>query len=241
MAPKTLQQATIRVDGRLAPVRIRVNNRARRIILKVDPGDGAIVLTAPSARHVPDALAFARERADWISEQRAHAPGARPFAHDVVFPYRGQHYRIINEGAARRPVTCDADARTLMVGGARAHVNRRVTDWLKRDARETLTARADYYASRLGVARKSIRIRDTRSRWGSCSSDGALSFSWRLILAPPTILDYVAAHECAHLVHLDHSPAFWRVVKSLDVDAKAAASWFNEHGAGLFTWGVGES
>ena len=96
----------------------------------------------------------------------------------------------------------------------------------------------DFYASQLARRRGPISIRDTRSRWGSCASVGALSFSWRLILAPPWVLNYVAAHECAHLVHLNHSPAYWQVLRSLDVDVDGAKRWFHQHGEELHAYGV---
>jgi predicted metal-dependent hydrolase len=126
----------------------------------------------------------------------------------------------------------------LLAGGDARHINRRITDWLKAEARRTLTARADFYADAVGRNRGPVSIRDTRSRWGSCARDGALSFSWRLILAPPAILDYVAAHECAHLVHLNHSPAYWRVLMELGAAARAARDWFAAHGQGLYAYGV---
>jgi predicted metal-dependent hydrolase len=113
-----------------------------------------------------------------------------------------------------------------------------VTEWLKKEARTTLTERVDHYSAMLKRKRGPIAIRDTRSRWGSCARTGAMSFSWRLILAPPEILDYVAAHECAHLVHLNHSPAYWRTLHALEVDVRAARDWFSAHGQSLYAYGA---
>ncbi|MHA7873704.1 MAG: M48 family metallopeptidase, partial [Hyphococcus sp.] len=126
----------------------------------------------------------------------------------------------------------------LQVGGAPEHLNRRIADWMKQQARAILSERVDHYCARLGRRRSVIRIRDTRTRWGSCSSTGVLSFSWRLIMAPPEMLDYVAAHECTHLIHMNHSPAFWRQLSVLGVDCRKAADWFNETGPELFAYGA---
>lgn len=233
-----LVETEIDLGDRLAPLEARVNRRARRLIVRVDPVRGRVLVTAPSRRALPEALAFARERVEWIRARLAEGAPARPFRPGGLCPYRGIAHRIVNAGPPRAPVTRrDGANPQLVVGGDPAHVNRRLVDWLKREARRVLSERADHYASRLGVRRGPVRIRDTRSRWGSCSSDGTLSFSWRLILAPPAILDYVAAHECAHLLHLDHSPAFWRALARLDADAGAARDWFAREGPALLVWG----
>ncbi|GAB4532255.1 MAG: SprT family zinc-dependent metalloprotease [Amphiplicatus sp.] len=232
-------ETEIDLGDRLAPLEARVNRRARRLIVRVDPVLGRVLAIAPSQRALPEAIAFARERVAWIRARLAEGAPARPFRPGGLCPYRGIAHRIVNAGPPRAPVTRCAEPRPqLVVGGDPAHVNRRLVDWLKREAKRALAERADHYAGRLGVRRGPVRIRDTRSRWGSCSSDGTLSFSWRLILAPPAILDYVAAHECAHLLHLDHSPAFWRALARLDVDAEAARDWFAREGPALFAWGA---
>lgn len=239
MSVNHITRTEINIGARKAPLVARVNRRAKRLIVKVDPVAGEIHVTAPSKRTLPQAIAFAQERADWIEGQLNESLRGKPFAPGAVIPYCGADHIIIHSREPRAPVRLDNSAApTIQVGGDTAHVNRRVTDWLKKQARAKLTERADIYCARLGRRRGPIRVRDMRTRWGSCTSDGALSFSWRLILTPPRILDYVAAHECAHLVHMDHSPAFWRLLAEMGVDSREAAAWFRNHGAELFAYGV---
>ncbi len=227
-------ETIIDLGDRTAPVTARVNRRARRLIVRVDSVQGRVHVTAPSMRALPEALEFAKTRTEWIRAQLDDGAHAKPFRHGSTFPFRGEELTILNEGAPRAGVRLQE--RTLMVGGRCEHVNRRVVDWLKQEARSSLTARVDFYAGELCKRRGPITIRDTR--WGSCGPDGALSFSWRLVLAPSWVHDYVAAHECAHLVHLNHSPAFWRLLKALNVDAPGARAWFAAHGLSLYSWGV---
>lgn len=232
-------ETTIDLGDRTAPLTARINRRARRLIVTVDAVSGRVFVTAPSKRALPEALDFARTRARWISRQLEGGKRAKPFQDGTIFPYRGAPVAIVNEGGPRSGVRLVGDK--VLAGGEARHLNRRVTDWLKGEARKALTERADHYAALLGRRRGPITIRDTRSRWGSCARDGALSFSWRLIIAPPEILDYVAAHECAHLIHLNHSPAYWRVLKGLGVDARSARDWFATHGQGLYAYGANRS
>lgn len=237
--PVATLETEIDLGDRIAPLVARVNRRARRLIVKVDSVQGRVLVTAPSKRALPEALEFAGARKGWIRERLDEGAPARPFVDGGQCPYRGVFHRIVNEGPPRRPVSVEeGDQPLIKVGGDPAHLNRRLTDWLKREARRTLSERAHAHAATLGKKISRVSVRDTRSRWGSCSGDGALSFSWRLILTPPEILDYVAAHECAHLVHLNHSQRYWRLVSSLGVDVDAARLWFDQHGAGLYSWGV---
>jgi len=232
------KRTEIIIDGRATPLVARVNRRAKRLILKVDPTAGEIHVTAPSRRALPEAIAFARKRSAWIATQLDESLLARPFASGDYALLRGQRHLIVHAPETRRPVRiADAPALRLIVGGESAHLNRRIVDWMKREARKDISAAVAHYSEALGVKRRSISIRDTRSRWGSCSSDGAMSFSWRLIMAPPAVLNYVAAHECVHLIHMDHSPAFWRRVKSLGVDARHGEDWLDKNGAALFAYG----
>lgn len=238
-AAPTRIDTEIDLGDRIALLTARINRRAKRLIVKVDPVAGRVLVTAPSKRALPEALRFARERIPWIRARMDEGAPAQPFEAGGVCPYRGVFHRVVNEGAPRAPVRLvPGEPPQLIVGGDAAHLNRRLCDWLKREARRELCARIEKHAATLGKTPARIQIRDTRSRWGSCTSDRVLSFSWRLILAPPWILDYVAAHECAHLVHLDHSPAYWRVLARLNAPVEEARDWLERHGQGLHAWGA---
>jgi len=239
MSASEITRTEIDIADRPQALVVRVNRRAKHLILKVDPYAGEIQVTAPSRRAVPEAIAFARERADWIAGQLDDELRARAFEAGMSVPYLGAPHVIERSGRARAPVraTPGPPAR-ISAGGEAAHLNRRVVDWMKREARSALAARVELYCAALKKPAPRIRVRDTKTRWGSCTSDATLSFSWRLIMAPPWIIDYVAAHECAHLVHMNHSPAFWRKVAFLGADARAAETWFNANGARLFSYGA---
>ena len=216
----------------------RVNRRARRLIVRVDPHAGEILVTAPSRRSLAEAIRFAGEKIPWIAAELARG-GARPFEIGGVCPLRGTPHRIVAAASSRASARAVEGGEPIIeVGGAAEHVNRRIVEFVKRVARRDLEAAVERHARALGRTVRAISIRDSRSRWGSCSANGTLSFSWRLALAPPEILDYVAAHECAHLVRLDHSPKFWRIVLDLGADAQAARRWFDRHGESLHAWGV---
>jgi predicted metal-dependent hydrolase len=224
---------------RTAPLVARVNRRARRLIVRVDEFNGRVLVTAPSRRALPDAIRFAKSRARWILKRFDEGLPARPFAAGSLCPFRGTPHLIVNGGSLRAPVRrLEGDPPRIVVGGDPAHVNRRLVDWLKTEARAALQERTALCAGRLGRRVARISVRDGKSRWGSCSREGAISYSWRLILAPPDILDYVVAHECAHLVHLNHSPDFYRTQASLGADETTARRWFSENGAALHAFGV---
>ncbi|MEM8935426.1 MAG: SprT family zinc-dependent metalloprotease [Pseudomonadota bacterium] len=229
----------INIGDRAAPLVVKINRRAKRLIVKVDQRSGEIIVTAPSARAVSEAIEFAHNSADWIADQFDDRLRARAFAPDQTAPFRGEAHLLERTDSLRAPtIRITGEPPRIQTGGAPKHFNRRICDWMRKCARAALTEKSDEYCARLGVKRGQICIRDARTRWGSCSHDGALSYSWRLIMAPPAILDYVAAHECAHLVHMDHSRAFWRLLDSLGVDARAAADWFKTHGGTLFAYGI---
>lgn len=239
MSMKHITRTEINIGAQAAPLIARVNRRAKRLILKVDPIAGEIHVTAPSKRAVPEAIRFAHERIDWIANQLTDNLRAKPFANGMSVPFNGADHIILHDEKLRGAPRIDDDlVPAIRVGGGAEHLNRRVCDWLKREARKQLTARVDRHCAELGKQRRALRIRDTKTRWGSCSSEGDMSFCWRLILAPPEILDYVAAHECAHLIHMDHSPGFWRVVRELGADPGAAARWLEANGPGLYAYGV---
>jgi predicted metal-dependent hydrolase len=233
----------IALDGQTHLVELNRNKRARRYILRVDAARRAIVLTMPARGSLREARRFVAGNEHWLRTQLARLPDAVPFVHGAVIPFRGALHLIRhNPGKGRvvRLVEPGDDALpALDISGDPRHLPRRLTDWLKKQARQDLAARVADYAARLDVEPGKLSLRDPRSRWGSCAANGALSFSWRLVLAPPHVLDYVAAHEVAHLREMNHSADFWTLVAQTCTDTARAKSWLKAHGRGLH--GIGAS
>jgi len=222
-------------------VRVRRHRQARRYTLRIDAASREVVLTIPPRGSLKEARDFAQKHGAWIAARLQRLPRAMPFAHDVIVPLRGEPHRIVHRRKMRGTVWTeqdDAGERLICVAGDPPHHNRRVADFLRREAQRDLDAASRRYAKQLGVAIKRITVRDQSSRWGSCSNSGVLSFSWRLILAPPFVLDYLAAHEVAHLVELNHSPKFWRLLKRLNPDCERAKAWLEVHGTDLHRYGA---
>lgn len=206
---------------------LRRSGRARRISLRISQLDGRVTLTLPSGVKEAEALEFAASKADWIRGHLDKRSDEMPVQIGARLPIEGVEHSIV-------PTT---GRRVVQRGGALGvpedATGRRLQAWLKELGRERLVAASDLYAERLGRRYNRITLRDTRSRWGSCTSDGGLMFSWRLILAPPEILRYVAAHEVSHLVEMNHSPAFWATVERLYGPCKAERRWLRREGATL--------
>jgi predicted metal-dependent hydrolase len=219
--------------GRATEVRVTRNPRAKRISLRVDPADGAVALTVPWHVPVEEGLRFARRQSDWLRARLEAVPDATPFADGAEFALLGARVRVRHDGKGPAKLVDGV----LTVGGAREFVPRRVRDFLKAEARRVLTAKSREVAARLGKTVKSVRIADPKSRWGSAARDGRLSFSWRLVLAPEFVCDYVVAHEIAHLAHMDHGPRFWATVESLYGDPARAKTWLAANGAALHRHG----
>ena len=209
------------------PVVLRRSARARRISLRVSSLDGQVTLTLPPRVPEAEALAFARSREDWIRRHLQTVPEGVPLGFGALLPVEGEARRIV-PAAGRR-----IELRPAEIAVPRDPVGPALQSWLRELARDRLAAAADRHAAALGQGYARITLRDTRSRWGSCSSQGGLMFSWRLILAPPRILDYVAAHEVAHLAEMNHSPAFWALVERLYGPPAAARRWLRGNGAQL--------
>jgi predicted metal-dependent hydrolase len=230
---RRIKRALLKIDGKSIEVILRTNPRARRFIVKVDPATGEVSVVSPSSRSFDRALDFARKEKDWIAGRLADVPEAVEIDLGSTILFKGvEHLIRAGEGVAA-PAWIDRESfrPTIRVGGRPEHASRRLIDWLKREARRKIEERVFEYATRLGVRPKRITIRDTSSRWGSCSSARSLSFSWRLVLAPPAVLDYVVAHEVAHLRELNHHPRFWRLVDLLVPDVDKSQAWLSEHGA----------
>jgi len=229
------QRKLLRIDGEAVPVTLKLNPRARRLIVKVHPSTGEVTVVAPSRRSLAHAMEFARKESDWIARRLAHVPEPVPLGLGRRILYRGEEHVIRYGDESRKPVWIERedDERIIRVTGRSEHAARRVLDFLKREARKVLNMRALYYSDALGVKPRRITLRDTATRWGSCSSCRSLSFSWRLILAPPFVLDYVVAHEVAHLREMNHGPRFWRLVGELVGNVEKPQAWLSEHGVML--------
>ncbi len=232
---------SIRLDIAGAPVAvaIRVHPRARAYRLRLENA-GEARLTVPPHGNRAEAEAFIHRHRAWLEARLKRAPKPLPFVEGAIVPLRGVDHRIVATGRVRGTVeaTAENDEPILLVPGAPAHLGRRLTDWLRREAERDLSERAAIHAAGLGVRPKGLSLRGQSSRWGSCSNKGRLSFNWRLVLAPPFVLDYVAAHEVAHLKEMNHSPAFWTAVERMLPDYKRGRAWLRAHGGELMVLGV---
>ncbi|MFT5630828.1 MAG: putative metal-dependent hydrolase [Gammaproteobacteria bacterium] len=206
-------------------VSVRRSARARKLSLRVSRLDGKVTLTVPQRSPLREGIHFLETRELWL---RTHlirlAPEAVVAAGGTV-PYRGDALPVV-VGAVKRTVMREG---TLQVPDAPT-AGVRAKAFLKLRARDELAAASDRYAAQVDRTYNRLSIRDTRSRWGSCSSEGVLMYSWRLIMAPPAVLDYVAAHEVAHLVEMNHSDAFWAVVERICPEYAAHRAWLRNNG-----------
>lgn len=213
-------------------ITLRRTARARRYSLRVSRLDGQVTLSLPLRAPEAEAMAFVRDKADWIRAALCNMPARQVVGSGAPVPVEGRMLTLRLAGV-RAPEVAEG---ALLVPDRAGHAARRAEAFLKVMARDRLVAACDGHAARLGRGYRSLTLRDTRSRWGSCSSAGGLMFSWRLILAPPEILDYVAAHEVAHLAEMNHSPAFWRVVAGLCPDYARHRAWLRKHGQTLHAY-----
>lgn len=215
---------------------LRRSARARRMTLRVSQLDGRVTLTLPSRASEREALAFVQQKQDWIHKHLSQWQGVYPVGLGMSLPVEGV-MRSVASGAGR---SVRLENGALLVPGDAERVPARVLGFLKARARDRLAAASDHFAHRLGRGYASISIRDTRSRWGSCSSAGKLMYSWRLVMAPPAVLEYVAAHEVAHLAQMNHSPAFWAEVERIHGPYKQARDWLRNEGNELHRYRFGD-
>lgn len=214
------------------PVEVVRSARARRLRLTVDSRDGRVRLTLPPRASLPHALRWVEAQREWIAAQQARLPGATPLVPGGSFPFRGRSVTIAWDAAASRAPALDGA--TLRVGGPRDGVGRRIERWLRAQALDLLSAETAAFAERLGVSVTRVSVGDPRGRWGSCASSGAIRYSWRLILAPDFVRQATVAHEVAHRVHMNHAPAFHRLVATLlEADPAPARAWLRRHGSAL--------
>lgn len=241
---KPSRTVALQIRGIGAPVEIRRHPCARRLTLRVSKTHRSVVVTVPPACRMDEAGRFLETNLDWVREHLGCVPDPVPFEDGAKIPLRGKLHRVCFVGPQRGGPVVSIDASTavprLEVAGRPEHAARRLKDWLFAQARADLDQRVAMHAATLGVRVKRIALRDQTTRWGSCSTSGLLSFSWRLILAPRHVLDYVAAHEVAHLREMNHGPRFWKLVAASVTQRQLdeARRWLRHQGSGLHRYGL---
>jgi predicted metal-dependent hydrolase len=223
------------VGGRTLPMRIIENARAKRLTLRIDTGGKGLRVTVPSGIAMRDIDEFILRHQGWLEARLVKYPDRPKLRPGVKLPLRGVNHALIHEAGARGAVEqgMDEDGAYLMVHGDLRHFGRRLTDFLKREAKRDIEPMALALAERTSRKVKSVKFKDTSSRWGSCSSDGNLSFSWRIMMAPKPVIAYLVAHEVAHLTEMNHGPKFWKLTRELCPDMERAKAWLKRNGAAL--------
>jgi predicted metal-dependent hydrolase len=218
------------------PLSIRVSPRARRVGLRIDAAERRVELVLPLGVPAEFGLRFLKAKRGWIVARLDALPRPVPFVEGAIVPVLDAPHRICRSFDPAAPPVTIADGE-IRVRGDPMHLARRVRDHLVLLAHDELARRARPLAGRIGRKVARVSVRDTKSRWGSCSSSGNLSFSWRLIFAPAPVIDYVVAHEVAHLAEMNHGPRFWRLVESLAPGNARTRAWLDRHRTRLFSYG----
>ncbi len=220
-------------------VRVRIHARSKHYRLSISAA-GEPILSVPTKGKVKDAEAFLRRQINWLEVRLKRRAPPISFVEGVEIPLRGIEHILVGTDKLRGQVSIQTgnEINELHVPGGAEHMARRLTDWLKKQALIDLKQRSGFHAERLGVAHGAISIRAQSTRWGSCSSQGNLSYNWRLILAPPFVLDYVAAHEVAHICEMNHSAAFWDKVAQTLPDMELGKNWLKANGNQLMGYGI---
>ena len=228
-------------DQAIYPVRLRRHRQARRYTLRIDAASREVVLTMPPRGSVKEAKEFAQKHGGWIAARLKRLPEAAPFAHGIEVPLRGESHRIVHRRGERGTVWTESDERgerLLCVAGEPPHVDRRISDFLKREAQRDLEAASRRYAAKLGVAIKRISCATNRAAGARARTPAYCRFPGGSFSRRSFVLDYLAAHEVCHLVELNHSPRFWRLVKRLYPDFDRAKVWLDVHGTDLHRYGL---
>ena len=237
------------LDDLVRPVLVKKSPRAKRMTLRVSPTRRDVILTIPRNTGPKRAGAFIEQHLDWLNLQISDLPSPIPFENGALIPYEGEPHELVfcgprtkeqhGQGVVTKQLG-DEQGQSLHVLGALEHAPRRLTDWLKKQAKQKIAAQVGFHAERLGLSYSRLGVRDQTSRWGSCSSNQTLSFSWRLIFAPAQVLDYVAAHEVAHLREMNHSTRFWKLVAKTLPEYESARHWLRDNGQDLHRYGASE-
>ncbi|MEO1103776.1 MAG: SprT family zinc-dependent metalloprotease [Pseudomonadota bacterium] len=228
------------VSGAPVTIDVRRTARAKRMTLRIPPGDANPIVTIPARASLRAVEPFVRQQQGWLAARLAERTPQVLLEHGALVPFRGDIWRIVGQPSARGVVNegLHEDEPALLVSGRPEHLSRRLTDFFRRSARADIDAAVGEFARQVGRRPSAVRIKDTRAQWGSCTPTGVLSFSWRLVLAPSFVLRYVAAHEVAHLVELNHSAAFWQLNAQLDPNHAEARAWLKRHGRTLHAVGA---
>lgn len=234
-----LEPLVVTCAGRAVTVSLVARASARRMILRLDRRSGQPVMTLPRGVSRQRAALFLQDHLGWLEQRLKAAPERVAFAEGAVIPLYGEPCRIVHRAPFRGETRLveDNGERLLVVHGDPAQISARVERFLKAQALARFSEASARHAKALGVTHGKITIRDTRSRWGSCSARGELSFSWRLVLAPPLVLDYLAAHEIAHRKEMNHSLRYWRNVAAIFPRFREAEHWLKREGASLHRFG----
>ncbi|MEK9684426.1 MAG: SprT family zinc-dependent metalloprotease [Rhodospirillaceae bacterium] len=219
------------LNGKVVAVSLRFSQKAKKIALRLSPGTNFFELILPEGIRPEAGWRFASQHINWLSKKSSHLGGQRPFADGMEFPFRGKTLSIKVTSSAIRKVEHIGDQ--LVVWPLGETTNQIVIDWLRFSAQQRFVCLTKIKSAQLKKPIRRLSVRDPKTRWGSCSSRGNLSFSWRLIMAPDFVTDYVAAHETAHLAHMNHSAQFWSVVRELTEHADAGRKWLNQNGKSL--------
>jgi predicted metal-dependent hydrolase len=223
------------VGGRRLPLRIVENDRARRLTLRIDSGGRGLRITVPPGIKHSEVDRFLFRHQGWLEQRLAKVPEQPLVRPGIKIPIRGVPHRIVHEPGKRGTITVtrDQSGPLLIVHGDRRHLPRRVADFLKREAKTEIEALVAKHCAVIRKKPKAIRFRDTTSRWGSCTGEGTLSFSWRIMMAPAPVIDYLVAHEVAHLKEMNHGPRFWALCTKLCPETDRLKAWLKRNGSAL--------
>jgi len=224
------------VAGRTLPLRIVENDRARQLTLRIDAGGRSLRVTIPPGLASGEVNRFLKRHHDWLEEKISRLPKRPLVRPGIRIPLRGIPHIIVHEPGRRGTVTVgkkEDGTPALFVHGDREHLPRRISDFLKKQAKKDIEALVLKHTTAINKRAKAVRFRDTSSRWGSCTSDGKLSFSWRIMMAPKPVINYLVAHEVAHLKQMNHGPKFWKLCEELCPDTERCKDWLKRNGNAL--------
>lgn len=233
--PSPVSEREHSVAGRTLPLKIVENDRARRLTLRIDAGGQGLRITVPPGLRKGEVENFLHRHQGWLEQRLAKVPERAQVRPGIKIPFRGVPHLIVHEPGKRGTVSIghDGSGPCLVVHGDRIHLPRRIADFLKREAKREIEALVARHTAAVGRGATAVRFRDTSSRWGSCTSGGTLSFSWRIMMAPGPVINYLVAHEVAHLKEMNHGPKFWKLCEELCPDTERCKAWLKRNGSAL--------